>query len=232
MERSEDSLSLGNSRIGRFQLVTKASQDAYFYSACEDLLLIGAGHRRRLLAALSYFHTGCRLLRESKGPGEFLAESLLNFCKVLDTLFPAKNENQARDQARAGLAALGLNKDVIERDMMPIMILRSMFDVAHPTLALLTLTQAETLQRYAERAEIVLCDLLRVVISRVRSGEYEVAQYTHQKLSSQAAQTIERLKARLDEIERLPGGRERFAMRIRRSPIAATASDASQVVDE
>ncbi|HEY1874928.1 MAG TPA: hypothetical protein VGG67_11040, partial [Steroidobacteraceae bacterium] len=60
---------------------------------------------RRLSGALGYFHTGARLLREARVPGEFLAEAMLNFCKALESLFSGD-----RDAVRAGLSNLGASR--------------------------------------------------------------------------------------------------------------------------
>jgi hypothetical protein len=49
--------------------------------------VISAANRRRLVAALFYFHVACRVKREGQIPGEFLAEALLNFHKVLEVLY-------------------------------------------------------------------------------------------------------------------------------------------------
>jgi hypothetical protein len=104
---------------------TQKDQEERFAIAWGRLNL--AGDNRRLLGAACYFHTACRLRRESKWPGEFLAESLLNFCKVLEVLYGGD-----RDSVRGSLSALGYSSQEIERDFIPVMLLRNSIDVGHP----------------------------------------------------------------------------------------------------
>jgi hypothetical protein len=69
--------------------------------------------------------------------GEFLAEALPNYTKVLVVLFPGQPGVETMDSARAGLRQLGYPDLEIERDFIPAMALRSHIDVAHVYLGVL-----------------------------------------------------------------------------------------------
>lgn len=184
--------------FGPSQVTTKELQECRFAKAWDELERLEATDRR-LVAALTYFRTGCRLLREAKTPGEFLSEALLNFAKVLETLFPGAPD-KTRESVRVGLRSFGLADDTIDRDLIPLLLLRSQFDVAHVSLSLLTVAQATTLQRYAERMERVLASFLEELVERVSAGSFVIVPYEDTKLDPSAAKTIERLKQNLDAL--------------------------------
>ena len=62
------------------------------------MALLSRLNNRRIIAALKYYYTACRLSRVGNSPWEFMSEIILNFCKVLESLFPA-----SRDTVREGL---------------------------------------------------------------------------------------------------------------------------------
>lgn len=152
-------------------------------------------HRVRLVGALHYFHIACRLRREAKTPGEFLAESLLNLHRVLEVLYGPN-----RDTVRSALGKLGYTIEEIERDFIPAMLLRNSIDVGHPGLALLKPEQLQTVQRYADKAEFAFRRFLQRLIQEAVSGRAEVPPYEIREADSDLAQTIETLRGRLDPL--------------------------------
>lgn len=141
-----------------FSTTTQDEQTEHVMRAWRRLVALGNRENRRLAAALHYFHIAARLERVAQAPGEFLAEALLNYAKILEVLFGPSTE-----AIRVSLRALGFEDQEIERDFIPAVILRSKFDVAHVSLVLLEPDQLAVLQRFADRAETQF----RTLLSRV-----------------------------------------------------------------
>jgi hypothetical protein len=76
----------------------------------------------------------------------------------------------SRDLAREELGKLGFTPDVIERDFIPVMLLRNAIDVAHVSLTLFTPEQLHTLHRYADQAESSFRDLLSRLLNQLDAG--------------------------------------------------------------
>jgi hypothetical protein len=111
-----------------FTVTTNDLLERSFAQAYDDLAVVAVPHRRRLVAALNYYFTGSRLLRESKTAGEFLSEAILNFSKVLEILYGTK----PLDNVKTGLKALNYTREEIEHDFLSIIDLRNSMDVGHP----------------------------------------------------------------------------------------------------
>lgn len=150
-------------------VATQESLETAFVQAHSDLEIVGAPHRRRLVAALGYFHAGCRLLREEKTAGEFMSEALLNFAKVIEVLY-----GTTRETTDPPLRQLGYTNDEIDRDFRVVLDLRNSVDVGHTTLAQLTVEQSNTIRWFAHRTERVMRDFLRRLISAIRGGSADV----------------------------------------------------------
>ena len=126
---------------GRAEITTQEKQEESVITAWKRIGLLSEHGRRRLLAALHYFHVGLRLARRSEIAGEFLPEMILNFSKVLEVLFPPTGDGNTRDAVRAGLRTLGFAGKDIEADYIPAMALRNEIDVGHVDLALFKVDQ-------------------------------------------------------------------------------------------
>ena len=176
-------------------ITTQEQQEQRFVTAWNRFNILSAPHRRRLIASLHYFHVACRVKREGKTPGEFLAEALLNFNKVLEVLY-----GPSRDQVRTSLVQLGYTDAEIERDFIPSMLLRNSIDVGHPLLALFTLRQIETLHRYADRAEKAFRDFLQRLFQAIEAGRLDIPSYETDGVDLETQQTIENLRQRLDQL--------------------------------
>jgi hypothetical protein len=176
-------------------ITTQEQQEQRFATAWNRFDILSAPQRRRLIAALHYFHVACRVKREGKTPGEFLAEALLNFHKVLEVLY-----GPSRDQVRTSLAKLEYTAEEIERDFIPSMLLRNSIDVGHPMLALFTLRQLETLHRYADRAERAFRGLLQRLFQAIEAGRLDIPPYETNHVDAETQRTIETLRQRLDQL--------------------------------
>lgn len=177
-----------------FQTTTQDEQEANVAKAWLWFDVISPPERRRLIAALHYFHVACRMARSAQTAGEFLPEVLLNLAKTLEVLFPSTGDGRTRDAVRANLSRLGYSEIQIEGDFIPAIALRNEIDVGHVELGVFTMDQLTILHSYTERAEAVFRDLLKRVIVRVESGEFEIAPYKLEKPRPQAVKTIERLR--------------------------------------
>ena len=145
------------------------------------------------MAALHYFHVACRLTRVGNSPWEFMSEAILNYCKVLEVLFPPKDDGKTMDAVRTELRVLGYSDDRIERDFIPAMALRNGIDVGHVHLALLTQTQLQILHHYTESAEFAFRSLIRRVFERVKAGSYTIAPYTELTAKRDTTEIVDRL---------------------------------------
>jgi hypothetical protein len=150
-------------------VTTKERLEKAFALSYADISLVGAPHRRRLLAALGYFHVGARLLREAKTAGEFMSEALLNFSKVVETIYGTK-----RETVKEELKKLRYTREEIERDFFTILDLRNSMDVGHPGIALMTVKQLSTIHWFADRTERVMSEFLKRILGAIRDGIHDV----------------------------------------------------------
>lgn len=172
----------------QFQITTQELQVDRIRTAWRRLAIIGAPNHRRVAAALHYFHAAARLERASESPGEFLAEALLNYAKVLEVLF-----GPSTDTIRSSMRTLGFDDEAIERDFVPAVILRSQFDVAHVSLVLLNTEQLRILQRFADRAETQMRQLVALVVQRLDEGTLVLPQHEMHGADRETAGIIARM---------------------------------------
>lgn len=173
---------------------TQEKQESAFATAWERMALLGMPGRRRLLAALHYFHVACRLARAGETIGEFMAEVILNLAKTLEALFPPKSGGQSRDSVRRGLKSLGYSEDDIEASFVPAMALRNEIDVGHVQLGLFRPDQLAAIHAYTERAEGEFRSMLDKLLVAVESGELEIPHHELGPPSKDALGVVSRLR--------------------------------------
>lgn len=176
-------------------ITTQELQETKVTQAWKRMSLFGEGKRRRLLAALHYFHMACRLDRSGETIGEFLPEILLNLAKTLEALFPPGGECGSMDSARSGLRELGYSDEEIEKRYVPAIALRNHVGVGHVTIALFTSDQLKVLHTYAEQAETAFRSLLNNIIEKIESGDYEIPDYQLQSPPASILRVVDRLRA-------------------------------------
>lgn len=179
----------------RFHITTQELQETRIVQAWQRMPLFANAKRRRLLAALHYFHVACHLDRNGKSPGEFLPEVLLNLAKTLEAIFPPHGDSNSLDAARSGLQKLGYADEEIERDFIPAIALRNHVGVGHVVIALFTSEQLKVLHAYTERAESVFRELLDSIIQKIESGDFEIAPYELHEPPDSVVRIIDRLRA-------------------------------------
>ena len=177
-----------------FRMTTQELQEERFAKAWERMGVLAERHRRRLAAGLHYFHVACRLARAGSTAGEFIAEVVLNLAKSLEVLFPPGGDGRTRDAARVGLRNLDFPEDQIECDFIPAMALRNEIDVGHVELGLFKMEQLKTIHAFTERAEGAFREMLERFLSRVESGQADIAPHELGPPRDEAIKLIERLQ--------------------------------------
>ena len=180
--------------LGQYRTTTQEIQEQRFADAWARMSVLAEPGRRRLVAALHYFHVACRLDRAGRTAGEFLAEVVLDLAKTLEVLFPPDDADGTRVAARRGLRALGLTDKQIESDFIPAMALRNEIDVGHVELGLFRPEHLKAIHAYLERAEDAFRDMLDMVLRRVESGEFDPAHHELGPPSTGALRVVERLQ--------------------------------------
>jgi hypothetical protein len=177
-----------------FRTTTQEHQESAAALAWERLGVLSVPGRRRLLAALHYFHVACRLSRQAVTVGEFLAEVVLNLAKALEALFPPGGDGRTRDAVRAQLGALGFSEAEIERDYLPAMALRNEIDVGHVALCLFKPDHLTLIHAYVDRAEEAFRLLFDRLLKKLVSGKFEIEPYELGSAKPDAIAIIERLR--------------------------------------
>lgn len=182
----------------RFQTTTQEKQEQLVASSWNRLGFLSKLGSRRLVAALHYYYVALRLSRRGEMPGEFLAEMLLNFSKVLEVLFPPIENGKTRDAARAGLRKLDFSEVEIEADYIPAMALRNEIDVGHVHLALFTRDQLAIIHGYAEHAEGAFRKLFGRVFERLEDTSFYIEPYDVRSADGDAIRVVELLQQHAD----------------------------------
>jgi hypothetical protein len=181
----------------KFDITTQEQQERRVAASWERFDIISDPTRRRLIAALHYFHVAIRLTRVGISPWEFMSESILNFSKVLEALFPPHGNGGSIDAARTGLKLLGYTEEEIERDFIPAIALRNGIDVGHVHLSIFTHTQLRILHDYTENVEHKFRELLRRTLNKVQDGSYTIVPFTNLKPSPDLVHIINTIKKNL-----------------------------------
>jgi hypothetical protein len=180
-------------RKSRIEVTDVDQQAERFFRAWERLQLLAPLENRRLLAALHYLFTACRLERAGATPWEFMAEVILNYAKLLEVVFPATEDGKTIEAARSGLEGLGYSTADIEKWFVPALALRNGLDVAHVSLTVLPSKQLQVLHAYTEQAEPYFRELLGRVVDGMASGTLNVQPYSDAKPSKDVDRIVRRM---------------------------------------
>jgi len=152
-----------------FDITSKERQEQRVIDSFDKLSFTCNLDNRRLAAALSYFYAAKRLRDSGNSQYEFMAEVVLNYCKVLEILFSGK-----KDKAKHGLSKLGYTDEDIEDNFLTLFDLRNQFDVGHSSLTIYDQQQLTELYEYLEDTEQIFRDLLKRVMDKVKDGSYQL----------------------------------------------------------
>ena len=186
----------------RFEITTQDKQEESVATAWERVGVLSESDRRRLLAALHYYHVAIRLARRGEIAGEFLPEMILNLSKVLEVLFSPNGDGKTRDAVRAGLLSLGFSETEIEADYIPAMALRNEIDVGHVDLSLFKADHLAVIHGFTEHAETPFRNLLKRVLERLASDDFEIPQYDPAPAFGKAVEIVKRLKEHAERYNR------------------------------
>lgn len=188
-----------------FDVTTTGRQESRFLVCWDWLGTLSQPENRRLVAALHYFHTACRLERAGHSPWEFMGELLINLSKTLEALFPGP-EGQTLDAARHGMAIIGITEEDAERFFIPTMALRNSIDSGHVLLSLFTRRQLTIIHTYTAGSIRSFRSLLQLVMEKAAAGEFSPDPYSDLSPGDQAVKTIERLAPHIEksEVEQVP----------------------------
>jgi hypothetical protein len=139
------------------------------HRAFENLKSLRYIQSPRLKAALHYYHTARRLIAVGENVWEFVPEVILNYSKILEVLF-----GDNRDGIKQQLVSLGIEKQQIEGCFIPIMLLRSHFDIAHVRLSKPQNLNVPEVAKFIVLIESQLGNLIQTVIQKSESGTYMI----------------------------------------------------------
>lgn len=162
----------------------------------DNLRLFNDTNNRRLAAALSYFHLAVRLNVCGDSPWEFMAETILNYCKAIEILLVSSKNT--KDDVRKELKSLEYSQEEIEGDFIPLMILRSCVDVAHPKIAIFKPRDLRVLYVYLSRSENVIRELLCRILKKVKNNEYAIRQEDELTLDAEDGKGMDKLVAEME----------------------------------
>lgn len=162
-------LVISRSTMVHYSFATKEEQEQRIKNAFNKLQLVTLDSNRRLAAALRYYYLASRLIEAGNSPQEFMAEAILNYCKVLEILFSPE-----RKVVKAELEKLGYDEDEIRLNFTPVMILRNDFDVGHVMLSMFRQNELNALHGYIGDIDGDFKRLLNLVIAKVTDGSYSL----------------------------------------------------------
>lgn len=173
------------------RIVSSEKLEQHVADSFLNLSLFNDFTNRRLAAALYYFHVAVRLTVCGDSPWEFMSEAILNFAKTLEILFVVSGSSN--DDIRRELRKIGYDEAEIEGDFMPLLILRSQLDVAHPRVAIFKSGDLNVLYRYVAQAEERVRDVLRRVLLKVADKSYAIPQHDNLMLDAEDRKGMDKL---------------------------------------
>lgn len=119
-----------------------------------------------LVSALYYYRQAKRLAAIQPCPEPFVSEIVLNLAKAIEIVFRTPDHELIRARAREWQCDM----EQVEQFLIPILILRNKFDVAHPAITPLTFEQRSTVSRFSMSTIRHVGMLLIDVSAKVRGG--------------------------------------------------------------
>lgn len=123
---------------------------------------------RRLLGAIYYYRQALRLSQLQLDQISLTPELVLNLTKSLEIIF-GTNRELARKKAKN----LGLTDRQIEKCLIPILLIRSQFDVAHVATGPLSPKERQIVVDFCSRATSIIGEILERVVEAAFEGNFE-----------------------------------------------------------
>lgn len=171
---------------------SQEKQEESVVKAWQYMAMLSSLNNRRIIAALKFYYTACRLARVGNSPWEFMSEIILNLCKALESLFP-----DSRETVREGLTKLDYSKDEIEEFFIPIMLLRSKIDSGHVFLSLFTREELNTLHAFTELAEQKWQEMLERLFLKLENKTIEIEEHEVSSADKEAKGIVSTIQAAL-----------------------------------
>lgn len=185
---------LSKNNFGMFlETTTQEIQEQKFATSWDRYKIFCNIKGHRLVAAMHYFHVACRLKSVGNSPWEFMAEILLNYCKILEVLFPSKGESKSMETTRRELEKLGFVNEEIEKYFIPAIIIRNKIDVGHVDLSTYERKHLQILQSYADVTEKHFRELLKKVFDKLKDKSYCIPEYTKLNPRPETIKIIEKI---------------------------------------
>ncbi len=147
-----------------FMVASTEINQSYSIEAAQDWVSLGA-HSRRLVVAMYYFRQALRLEAIQPDTQSMTAEVVLNLCKAVEAIFPG-----SRDAIRQRAMKIGVNLELLEKRIIPLLLIRNEFDVAHAALTPLQTGQKVSLEEFTSSATQHVHQLLSFVVKGERDG--------------------------------------------------------------
>ncbi len=153
------------------------------------------GSESRYLYACLYYQQAMRLnsSHECRLPALHVAEVVVNLAKCLEILFPG-----GHDSVRQGCRALGYSSDEVEHNIIPLLIIRNDFDIAHPVAARVRYEDIRTVYKFVIRSQANVRSLLLRVGRCIRSGNNPLAPLSSETPKRRVA-LCEKLRAHMEQ---------------------------------
>lgn len=153
------------------------------------------------LSALSYLRQARRLTSIQPCPEPFVSEIVLNLAKAIEILFRGENREALRVRAREW----NYDRDEVDQFLIPILILRSSLDVAHPALTQLSPEQRSTVIGFSFEAIRHVEKLLLHVGTSLFAGAIRLEEPS-ESVEKDKSQLLKRITEYLDLSRRKGGG--------------------------
>jgi hypothetical protein len=170
-------IQLGEARL-RFALAettinipaSTAEQNIQRVWTCLDEWTKTTPKHRRVAGALYYYRQALRLSQLQLDQIALTPEVVLNLTKALEIIF-----TNDRDIARERARTLGLTNGEIEKVLIPILLIRSRFDIAHVATGPLSPKERNILVSFSSRATAGVGNILDRVVQDGLTGNFDLA---------------------------------------------------------
>ncbi len=149
----------------RIVVTTTEDNSARVKTSISDWLASKVEHRR-FFSGLYYYRQAQRHAHTQPSADPMVSEIILNLTKSLDALFNPSDRERSREQIRSRAKDWGLSLEEIEQLIIPLILLRNKFDVAHVALTPLDAQQRAIVIDFAIEA----LHNMEVLLSRIYDG--------------------------------------------------------------
>ncbi len=180
--------------VGALRLITiatKGQNEQHASTGVRDWMEL-RDKSARIISAVYYYRHAMRLAHIDRAA--MAAEIVLNLAKAIEIIFSSD-----RERLRVTALRWGLDQEFSERWIVPILLIRNEFNVAHAASAPLTEAHIEAILTFVDRAFVHVHSLLSTVLDKVHSGKVQL-----EPVSSSIDPSKEKLLPRISEYAAAP----------------------------